>query len=161
MRRVVFFAVFALALAESAAAVETFPITGVSIANARLGSTSSQYQHLLGRATRVDQLEGGLVRLTFASRKLEVYLHGGKGVAIATWNKRYTDGAGIGPCARIVDAQKAFGAHWVKLTGGPDLALWQQRTLTYRVGKGKVLAVVLATKPYRLQIAGNTRDCSS
>ena len=149
----------ALVLTGTALAVETFPITGASIAGAKLGWTRAQYQAKLGAPGRVDHLESGLTRLLYPKRKLEVYLHG-KGVAIATWNKRYTDGAGIGPCSPIVDAQNTFGARWVKLLGGPDLQIWEYRTLTYRIGKGKVLAVVLATKPYRVQIAGNTRDCS-
>src|SRR4051794_35154654 len=149
----------ALSLAGGAAAVETFPITGASIAKAKLGWTQAHYRSVLGAPARVDRLEGGLVRLAYPKRKLEVYLHGGRGVAIATWNRRYTDGAGIGPCAPIVDAQQAYDAHWTKLLGGPDVQLWQYRTLTFRIGKGKVLAVVLATNPYRLQIAGNTSDC--
>jgi hypothetical protein len=150
----------ALALASGAAAVETFPITGASIAKAKLGWTEAHYRSMLGAPGHVDQLEGGLVRLAYPGRKLEVYLHGGHGVAVATWNRRYSDGAGIGPCARIVDAQQAYGARWVKLFGGPALQLWQYRTLTFRLGKGKILAVVLATKAYRLQIAGNTADCA-
>src|SRR5205814_948490 len=128
----------------------SFPITGSSIGGARLGWTRAGYVGKLGRPTRVDQLEGALTRLSYGKRKLEIYLHAGKGVAIATWNRRYTDGAGIGPCSPIGDAQQAFGARWTKLIGGPDLQLWEYRTLTYRIGKGKVLAVVLATKPYRL-----------
>ena len=159
MRRLAALVLVALAVAAPAAAIETFPITGASIAKAKLGWKGFQYRATLGKPSRLDMLEGGVVRMTFAARKVEVYLHAGKGVAIATWNRRYTDGAGIGPCSPIVDAQKTFGARWVKLTGGPNLALWQYRTLTYPIAKGKVLAVVLATKPYRLQIAGNTRDC--
>src|SRR3954468_23598562 len=96
----------ALALASGAAAVETFPITGASIAKAKLGWTQAHYRSLLGAPGRVDRLEGGLVRLVYPRRKLEVYLHGGRGVAISTWNRRYTDGAGIGPCAPVVDAQQ-------------------------------------------------------
>lgn len=149
-----------LALVGGAAAVEAFPITGTSIAGAKLGWTQARYRTVLGAPGRVDRLEGGLVRLAYPGRRLEVYLHGGRGVAVSTWNRRFTDGAGIGPCSRIVDAQEAYGAHWVKLAGGPGLQLWQHRTLTFRIGKGKVLAVVLATKAYRLQIAGNTSDCA-
>jgi hypothetical protein len=149
-----------LTLAGAAAAIETFPITGASIAKAKLGWTQAHYRSVLGAPGRVDHLEGGLVRLAYPKRKLEVYLHAGRGVAVATWNKRFTDGAGIGPCAPIVDAQQAYAARWVKLLGGPDLQLWEYRTLTFRIGKGKVLAVVLATKPYRLQIAGDTSDCA-
>jgi len=162
MRRIVvsLVAVSFVALAGGAAAVETFPITGASIAGAKLGWTQAHYRSVLGAPARVDHLEGGLVRLAYPGRKLEVYLHGGRGVAVSTWNRRFTDGAGIGPCSRIVDAQQAYGARWVKLLGGPDLQLWQYRTLTFRIGKAKVLAVVLATKPYRLQIAGNTSDCA-
>jgi hypothetical protein len=148
------------ALVGGAAAVETFLITGTSIAGAKLGWTQAHYRTVLGAPGRVDRLEGGLVRLAYPGRKLEVYLHGGRGVAVSTWNRRFTDGAGIGPCSRIVDAQQAYGARWVKLAGGPDLQLWQYRTLTFRIGKGKVLAVVLATKSYRLPIAGNTSDCA-
>jgi hypothetical protein len=159
MRWTALLAVVALAAAGGAAAVETFPITGASIAGAKLGWTRAHYQTVLGKPGRVDQLEGGLTRLAYPARKLEVYLHAGHGVAVATWNKRYTNGAGIGPCSRIVDAQAAFGTRWVKLAGGPALALWEYRTLTFRVGKGKVLAVVLAAKAYRLQIAGNTSEC--
>jgi hypothetical protein len=159
MRRIALAAALALVVVGSAAAIETFPITGASIAKAKLGWTRAHYRAVLGKPGRVDQLEGGLTRLVYRTRKLEVYLHAGRGVAVATWNKRYTDGAGIGPCAPLADARATFGSHWVKLTGGPSLALWQYRTLTYRVGKGKVLAVVLATKKYRLQIAGNTSDC--
>src|SRR4051812_22235900 len=108
MRRVAALVLLALVVAGPAAAIETFPITGASIAKAKLGWTGFQYKAALGTPSRLDMLEGGVARMTFASRKLEVYLHGGKGVAIATWNRRYTDGAGIGPCSPIVDAQKAF-----------------------------------------------------
>jgi hypothetical protein len=149
-----------LVLAGSALAVESWPISGGSIAGASLGWTSAHYRAKLGAPSRVDRLEGGLTRLVYRKRKVEVYLHAGRGVALSTWNRTYTDGAGIGPCGKIVDAQAAYGARWVKLTGGPDLALWQYRTLTFRIGKGKILAVVLAKPAYRLQIAGNTSDCS-
>lgn len=159
MRWIALAAVVALVLAGSAVAIETFPITGASIAKAHLGWTQARYRTVLGAPARIDRLQGGMTRLAYPGRKLEVYLHAGRGVAISTWNRRYTDGAGIGPCSRIVDAQQTFGTHWVKLLGGPSLQLWQYRTLTYRIGKGKVLAVVLATKPYRVQIAGNTNDC--
>jgi hypothetical protein len=152
--------VLALAAAGAAAAVETWPITGASIAQAKLGWTRTHYQATLGKAGHVDLLEGGLTRLTYPQRKLEVYLHDGRGVALATWSRRNTDGAGIGPCSRLEDARATYGTHWQKLTGGPDLALWEYRNLTFRVGRGKVLAVVLAAKRYRLQIAGNTHDCS-
>src|SRR3954471_1276821 len=106
MRRVVFLLCVALVAAGAAGAVETFPITGASIAKAKLGWTQAHYRSLLGAPGRVDRLEGGLVRLVYPRRKLEVYLHGGRGVAISTWNRRYTDGAGIGPCAPVVDAQQ-------------------------------------------------------
>jgi hypothetical protein len=159
MRRIAFALVAGLVLCAAARAVESFPITGVSIAKAHLGWTQARYGAVLGKPARIDHLEGGLTRLAYPGRKLEVYLHAGRGVAVATWNRRYSDGAGIGPCAPIVDAQQAYGARWIKLTGGPDLQLWQYGTLTDRIGKGKILAVVLATKPYRLQIAGNTSDC--
>ena len=111
-------------------------------------------------------MDGRLTRLVYGKRKLEVYLHAGKGVALATWNRRYTDGAGIGPCSpidgvlrAIIAGEKAYSVHWVKLLDGPNVQLWQHGTLTYRIGKRKILAVVLARKPYRLQIAGNTSDC--
>jgi hypothetical protein len=159
MRRLALTLGLGLVLVGSAAAIETFPITGASIGKARLGWTRAHYQAVLGKPGRVDRLEGGLTRLTYPGRKLEVYLRTGRGVAVATWNRRYTDGAGIGPCAPLADAQATYGANWVKLTGGPNLALWQYRTLTFRVGKGKVLAVVLATKRYGRQVAGNTTDC--
>ena len=149
-----------LIAAGTAGAIETFPITGASIAKAKLGWTQAHYRAVLGKPGRIDRLEGGLTRLAYPGRQLEVYVHAGRGVAVATWNRRYTDGAGIGPCAPIEAAQSTYGARWVKLTGGPNLALWEYRTLTFRIGKGKVLAVVLATKPYRLQIAGNTSDCN-
>jgi hypothetical protein len=160
MRQLLAALLVALVVPGAVLAIETWPITGASIAGAKLGWTRAQYDAKLGKPGRVDQLELGVTRLVYAKRKLEVYLHARRGVGIATWNRRHSDGAGIGPCAPLADARATYGTNWKKLTGGPSLALWHYRTLTFRVGKGKVLAVVLATKPYRLLVAGNTNDCA-
>src|SRR3954454_11592560 len=86
--------VVALVAVGSAAATETFPITGGSIARAKLGWTRAHYDAALDKPARVDRLETGLTRLAYPGRKLEVHLQAGRGVAVATWNRRYTDGAG-------------------------------------------------------------------
>jgi hypothetical protein len=166
MRWTALLAVLALVAAGSATAIETFPITGASIGGAKLGWTRAHYQTVLGKPRRVDQLEGGLTRLAYPGRELEVYLQGGRGVAVATWNRHYRNSARLGPCApldavlnAIIAGEKGYDVHWKRLLAGRDVQIYQHETLTYRVNKHTILAVALATKPYRLQVAGNTSDC--
>src|SRR4051812_22235883 len=62
MRRVAALVLLALVVAGPAAAIETFPITGASIAKGKLGCTGFHYKAALGTPRRLDMLARALGR---------------------------------------------------------------------------------------------------
>jgi hypothetical protein len=147
------------ALAGRVASAPERSITERAIGGARLGLRSTAYVQLFGAPSRVDRLEGGLTRLSFARTAVEVYLEARVGVAVNTFGSGYRTSAGIGPCSPAGALKSAYGGRLRKLPTSGPVSLYRLGRLVFRVADGRVGAVVLGTGALARLIAGNSVDC--
>ena len=127
MRLAVALLLAAPAAAASAAAPPT--VSQKEIGGAVLGKGRAYYRSLYGPPSRLDR-GGGIDRLSFPRLKLHVVLSSkaNAAIGIATWNIRFRTRARVGPCSRVSELRKAYGAQLEPLRAGG-------RLLAYRLGR--------------------------
>lgn len=138
-------------------------ITQTAIAGAVLGKPSSYYRAAFGRPWRLDRLEGGLERLSFPQRNLDVYFRsGGKtAIGIVTWSIRLRTSGGVGPCSTIADLHRAYDPNLVPFRQGGRLLAYRLGALRFTTSKGRVGAVQLSRAPLTVFAALNSPACSA
>lgn len=148
------------AAVPGAFAAKAIDITPDYIAGAHLGWKQPQYRAALGPLT-IDRLELGYTRLT-ARSGVQVYLRGGKGVAIATWSKHLVDQYGITPCASVSALEAAYGSRLKPALFNSKLAGYRSGPLLFATeGSGRIKAIMLAGLPKYDFIAYNSRECTT
>lgn len=158
MRRLLSLLLVTLVLVPAAAAYERYGIEPTAIDRATLGLTAAEYRKLLGVAP-LEQLQGSYQRLTFPKRKVSVYLRGGKGMAIVTWNKQLGAASGAAPCLPTAELKSIYGSKLVPLKALGQVVGYRYGNLSFMVIGGKVRNVILTRIPSALQLALNSEIC--
>ena len=156
----------ALAFAASAALAHHLPaaITAGSIARAQLGLGAGNYERILGRPFRVDNLEGSVSRLVFPRKQVEVYFArpraAGSAIAVLTWNRTYRASEGVGPCSPVAKLKQAYGAKPRPFRVGGTVSAYLLGELIFTVEGGKRVGVVaLGRTRQAVFIALNATEC--
>lgn len=154
-----------VAIAADAATSATPPqqlITAKSVGGVRLGLTRSAYVKLAGKpvATKV---AGGLARLYFPSRKLQVYLDArGRGVGVLVNESDFRTPSGVGPCSSLQLLRTAFGTRLAavgRVLPG-KAAIYRSGALVFAVTNAKTIgAVLLHTPALPASVALDTGQC--
>ncbi len=138
-------------------------ITQTQIAGAALGKQAPYYRAAFGRPWRRDRLEGGLERLSFPQRALDVYFRSGHkaAVGIVTWSIRLRTREGIGPCASLAALRSAYGSRIVAFRRSGKVRAYRLGQLWFALASGRVAAVQLSRKPLTVFTALNSPACSA
>src|SRR4051794_35423600 len=99
----------ALLVCTAGAADRSNRITQTSIGGVTLGGSPSDYTRTLGSPDFTTRMPGSLVRMTFAGGRIQVFLRGGRGVAIMTASDQLRTAQGVGPCVRLARLRQAYG----------------------------------------------------
>jgi hypothetical protein len=154
-----------LAAFVGAAAGGTNPanlITQTSIGGATLGGTARDYTHTFGSPDFRTRLPGALVRLTFSGGELQVFLHGGRGVAILTSSDKLRTAEGVGPCVNTSRLRRVYGRRLVghKPAHRPTAVAFNLRNLVFATPSRTVAAVLLTRTPSKyLTLLLNSSAC--
>jgi hypothetical protein len=137
-------------------------ITQTSIGGATLGGTARDYTRVLGTPDFRTRLPGALLRLTFAGGELQVFLHGGRGVAILTSSDKLRTAEGVGPCVDTSRLRRVYGRRLVGLKPAhrPTAVAFNLRHLVFATPSRTVAAVLLTRTPSRyLTLLLNSSGC--
>jgi hypothetical protein len=148
--------------AAADAATRPSLITQTSIGGATLGGTARDYSRVLGAPDFRTTLAGGLVRLTFTGGDLQVFLSGGRGVAVLTSSNRLHTADGIGPCVDVSRLRRVYGRRLVahKTAHQPTASAFTSGHLSFATPSRTVAAVLLARAPEKyLALLLNSSSC--
>ena len=137
-------------------------ITQTSIGGATLGGTARDYARVLGSPDFTTTMPGALVRLTFAHGELQVFLRGGRGVAILTPSDKLRTAQGAGPCVETSQLKRLYGRRLVghKRAHQPNVVAVSVGNLVFATPSRKVAAVLLARTPAKyLALLLNSSAC--
>jgi len=162
VRRLVLVWLVALAAASAALAVNPkFWITAITIGDANLHWSASEYRSLWGAPVTVDHLKpSGYTRLRFPRRHIEVYFRAGTraAVAIVTWDRRDRTLDRIGPCATVAALRHAY-AEASPIRQGSRVVAYRLGRLVFTAESKRVGDVMLALPSVPAGIALNAPEC--
>jgi hypothetical protein len=137
-------------------------ITQASIGGVALGGTARTYSRTLGAPDFSTRLPGALVRMTFAAGRIQVFLRGGRGVAILTASDQLRTVQGVGPCVGAAQLRHAYGRRLVayKRAHQPTPVAFRVGHLVFTTPAGQVGAVLLTRSPSTyLTLLLNSSSC--
>ena len=150
-------------LAAAVASALVAPTIGTyGIGGAPLGKSRQFYRAHFAKPVVVEQLEGGLMRLTFPKLRLQVYFkHDGVGaIGILTWNRKFHTAKGIGPCSSLADLRHAYGSQLKPFRFAGTIAAYRLGNLWFTTKAGQTVGVVeLAGKGMTVFPALNALRC--
>lgn len=137
-------------------------ITQMTIGGVPLGATARNYSSALGAPDFSTRLPGALVRMTFAGGRIQVFLRGGRGVAILTASSQLRTVQGVGPCTGAAHLRRAYGRRLVayRRAHQPTAVAFRIGHLVFATPAGRVGAVLLTRAPSRyLALLLNSSSC--
>jgi hypothetical protein len=131
-----------------------------AVGSAPLGLRRAAYVRRLGRVSYTTRLPGGLRRLTFGRREIDVYLsRTGRGVAILTSEEEYRTKAGVGPCSSLRSLKRAYRRRLAVKRQARSIVAYRLGRLVFAVPAHRVGVVMLASPQFPVTIAVNAGQC--
>jgi len=157
-------AVSAATASGGSSASTDWSIMSTSIGGAHLGQPKSYYRPLFGPSYRMEFLENGFSRMTFAKRRVYVYYRKGTAgaIAIVTWHRKYRTPEHVGPCSPVdalatyPTAKKVFSSG---ASSGNQGAVYRLHQLLFRVEKKRIISVALGPSRRAIFLATTAPAC--